>query len=152
MALSYLNKKNWHPEKFSNIEKVFLAEQDKDDKERKQKDRINKLREEKHIEDLKRMQVEAGIIPASSLQRIEWMYTDRNAQSKDEQTAEEFLMGKPIDKVNEPSHNDPSPSGALNPLEDENEVFARMVNDPLMHIKKMEGSLKEEAACDPVTL
>ena len=25
MGLSYLNKKNWHPEKFQNIEKVTLA-------------------------------------------------------------------------------------------------------------------------------
>jgi hypothetical protein len=26
MGLSYLNKKNWHPEKFSNIEQVWNAE------------------------------------------------------------------------------------------------------------------------------
>lgn len=47
------------------------------------------------------MQVEAGIIPESSMQRLDWMYTDRNAQSKDDQTAEEFLLGKPIDKIKE---------------------------------------------------
>jgi len=43
-------------------------------------ERIRKLKEEKHIEDLKRQQVEAGIIPASTLQRLDWMYSDRNAQ------------------------------------------------------------------------
>jgi len=26
MALSYLNKKGWHPEKFTNIEEVWKAE------------------------------------------------------------------------------------------------------------------------------
>jgi hypothetical protein len=54
MGLSYLNKKTWHPEKFSNIEKVFLAEQKKDEGDRLVKERIKQLKEEKHIEDLKR--------------------------------------------------------------------------------------------------
>ena len=31
MALAFLNKKAWHPEKFSNIEKVWAAEQKEDD-------------------------------------------------------------------------------------------------------------------------
>ena len=79
MGLSYLAKKTWHPEKFSNIEKVHNAEQKKEDEERLKNERIKKLREERHIEDLKRMQVEAGIIPESSLQRLDWMYTDRTA-------------------------------------------------------------------------
>lgn len=79
MGLSYLNKKNWHPEKFSNIEQVWAAEQKESEAERLKTERIKKLREEKHIEDLKRAQVEAGMIPESSLQRLDWMYQDRNA-------------------------------------------------------------------------
>jgi len=55
MGLSYLAKKTWHPEKFSNIEKVFNAEQKKDEEERLKKERIKKLTEERHIEDLKRL-------------------------------------------------------------------------------------------------
>lgn len=80
MGLSYLNKKDWHPEKFSNIEKVWNAEQRQQEESRLIQERIKKLKEERHIEELKRMQVEAGIIPESSLQRLEWMYADRNAQ------------------------------------------------------------------------
>ena len=41
------------------------------------KELLKKLKEEKHIDDLNRAQVEAGMIPASSLQRLEWMYQDR---------------------------------------------------------------------------
>ena len=79
MGLSYLSKKTWHPEKFSNIEQVFNAEQKKDNEARLREERIRKLKEERHIEDLKRDQVNAGIIPASTLHRIDWMYSDRNA-------------------------------------------------------------------------
>ena len=79
MGLSYLNKKNWHPEKFSNIENVWNAEQKEQAAKTIRDERLKKLKEEKHIEDLKRAQVEAGIIPASSLQRLEWMYQDRQA-------------------------------------------------------------------------
>jgi hypothetical protein len=32
------------------------------------------LAEEKNIEELKRIQVEAGLIPKSHLDRMEWMY------------------------------------------------------------------------------
>ena len=46
MALSYLNKKNWHPEKISNIEAVWQAESKKDEEEKKKAERIKKLREE----------------------------------------------------------------------------------------------------------
>jgi hypothetical protein len=79
MGLSYLNKKNWHPEKFSNIEQVWNAEQKESEVGRLRDERIKKLKEERHIEDLKKMQVEAGMIPESCLQRLDWMYQDRNA-------------------------------------------------------------------------
>ena len=74
MGLSYLNKKNWHPEKFSNIEQVWLAENKTAEEQRLKEERLKKLKEEKHIEDLKRSQVEAGMIPKSTLERITWMY------------------------------------------------------------------------------
>ena len=79
MGLSYLNKKNWHPEKFSNIEAVWLAENKTAEEQRLKEERLKKLKEEKHIEDLKRAQVNAGMIPASTLQRLDWMYQDRTA-------------------------------------------------------------------------
>ena len=104
MALSYLSKKNWHPEKFSNIEAVWQAENKEEEAEKKKAEHIKKLKEEKHIEDLKRLQVEQGIIPASRLQRLDWMYDDvGRAAQKDgddgENLGEEYLLGKAIDKV-----------------------------------------------------
>ena len=80
MGLSYLSKKSWHPSSFPNIEKVWVAESAERDKEQKLADRIKKLKEEKQIEDLKLIQIKEGIIPESSLQRLDWMYQDRTAQ------------------------------------------------------------------------
>jgi hypothetical protein len=81
MGLSYLSKKSWHPGSFGNIEKVWIAEQQKKDEEKRQSDRIKKLKEEKQIEELKLIQIKEGIIPESSLQRLDWMYQDRSASN-----------------------------------------------------------------------
>ena len=66
-GLSYLNKKNWHPEKQSNVEMVWAAESKQIEDEKKKQERIKKLKEEKQIEELKKLQVEQGAIPESSL-------------------------------------------------------------------------------------
>lgn len=79
MGLSYLSKKSWHPGSFQNIEKVWIAESKKKDDERRLADRIKKLKEEKQIEELKLIQIKEGVIPESSLQRLDWMYQDRSA-------------------------------------------------------------------------
>lgn len=79
MGLSYLSKKSWHPSSFQNIEKVWLAESKEKEKDQRHADRIKKLKEEKQIEDLKLIQIKEGIIPESSLQRLDWMYQDRTA-------------------------------------------------------------------------
>ncbi len=60
---------------------------------------------------MKRLQVKEGIIPESSLTQIEWMYQDRSAFNKDENTAEEFLLGK---EVKEKDLRVNAPSGDLN--------------------------------------
>jgi len=48
---------------------------------------------------LKKMQVEAGMIPKSCLQRLDWMYQDRNAAQQDNQDSEAFLLGKPVQQT-----------------------------------------------------
>ena len=94
MVLSYLNKKPWHTGAFKNIEKVWLAERDAKDKDKVTDAKIKKLQEEKHNEDLKRMQIESGLIPKSHLNRLDWMYEGGAIKNT---TAEEYLLGKPVD-------------------------------------------------------
>ena len=96
MGLSYLTKKNWNPSNMNNVRAVWEAEHREELKKKQRTEREKILKEEKQIEDLKRLQVKEGIIPQSSLTQIEWMYQDRSAFNKDEKTAEEYLLGKSV--------------------------------------------------------
>lgn len=55
MGLAFLNKKSWHTGSFQNIEKVWVAEQEQAEKDKKNAERAKKLKEEKQNEELKRM-------------------------------------------------------------------------------------------------
>ena len=94
MGLAFLNKKSWHTGSFQNIEKVWIAEQKKKELDRHQAELGKKLKEERHMEELKRLQVEAGLIPASHLNRMDWMYQGANKQY--EKKNEDYLLGKKI--------------------------------------------------------
>jgi len=155
MGLSYLTKKNWNPSNMNNVRSVWEAEHREELKKKQRTEREKILKEEKQIEDLKRLQVKEGIIPASSLTQIEWMYQDRSAFNKDEKTAEDYLLGK---AVSEKELNS-GPKGDLTAGEggnlasilektdqqlveafttNENEAFLRMKEDPLVMIKQKE--------------
>ena len=77
---------------------MWIVEQKEKEGERRYLEHVKKLKEEKQIEELKRLQVEAGIIPESSLQKIEWMYSERNP-ANNANSAEDYLLGKTIKDV-----------------------------------------------------
>ena len=79
-----------------NVRQVWEAEHALSEKDKKNTEHLKRLKEEKQIEDLKRIQVQQGLIPESSLNMIEWMYQDRSAFNKSEDTAEEYLLGKTV--------------------------------------------------------
>jgi hypothetical protein len=147
MGLSFLNKKTWHPGSFANIEKVWIAEQKRRELERKQIENTKKLKEERQIEELKKMQVEAGLIPSSHLQRLDWIYQGPECASNIT-TAEEFLLGKPLkDEKEEKRHFTPVfQESYSNP---QNEIFTRLHEDPLFHIKKEEFKNRKEIEDNP---
>ena len=74
MGLSFLNKKPWHTGSIQNQEKVWLVEQKQKDLEKRQEELRKKLKEERHIEELKRLEVESGLLPASHKDRMSWLY------------------------------------------------------------------------------
>lgn len=93
MGLDYLNKKVWHPGSMKNIQKVWQVEQVQKQINKKARERAKKLLEEQHNDDLKRIQVEAGLIPRSHLDRMEWMY-DWGNKINQNKTNQQFLTGK----------------------------------------------------------
>ena len=93
MGLDYLNKKVWHPGSMKNIQKVWDAQQEQLQIIKKQKERAKKLLDEQHNEEMKRIQVEAGLIPRSHLERMDWMY-DWGNKLQQQKNSEDFLTGE----------------------------------------------------------
>jgi hypothetical protein len=144
MGLSFLNKKIWHPGTFANIEKVWIAEQKQREAERRALENTKKLKEERQIEELKKIQVEAGLIPESQLGRMDWMYQAPDSNDKI-QTAEDFLLGKPVEDVKkkvipvfQESHSNI-----------QNEIFTKIHEDPLFAMKKEELRARKEIEENP---
>ena len=87
MALSFLNKKIWHPGSFANMEKTWVTEQKYREVERRAIEKAKKIKEEKVYEEMKKIQVEKGLIPAYHLHRLDFMYQcpqPEKAENKDE--------------------------------------------------------------------
>ena len=85
MGLKFLQKKKWHPLTIENLEAVWLAEQKHKEERTMLKEHNKRIEEERKDEELKRAQVQAGLIPKSELQKMTWMYDVPNvAQNKGE--------------------------------------------------------------------
>ena len=74
MGLDYLNKKVWHPGSLKNIQTVWERQQEEVAKIKREKERLKKLQQQIHIDEMKRLQYNAGLIPKSHLERMDWMY------------------------------------------------------------------------------
>jgi hypothetical protein len=146
MGLAFLNKKSWHTGSFQNIEKVWIAEQKENERKRQIKEAQRRLKEERHYEDLKRLQVEAGLIPKSHLQRLDWMYEGGAIKNT---SSEEYLLGKPL-KSNENSSGEWRPTlfkeSTANPG---NEVFTKVHEDPMFAIMQEEQRRRKEIMQNP---
>lgn len=147
MGLAFLNKKSWHTGSFKNIADVWSAQEKAKEQQRKREEIKKKVMEEKYSEDLKKMQVEAGLLPKSALDRMEWMHSIHdNMENKN--NAEEYLLGKPVqslDKVNQTFQED-----AL--VNEVNEDFVRLQEDPLFQMQKERERRKQELVNNPVKM
>ena len=106
---------------------------------------------EKHIEELKRLQVEAGLIPESDLQKMEWMYSwGTKVQDTQEKDREKYLLGEAIDQKNK---RDPLPIV----IQEEhgnirNEEFIKLHEDPLFAIRQQELKIKQDIMRNPIQM
>ena len=155
MALSFLNKKIWHPGSFANMEKTWVTEQKYREVERRAIEKAKKIKEEKVFEEMKKIQVEKGLIPAYHLHRLDFMYQcpqPENAQNKDEN--EEFLLGKRFDDDNEDNFIKKKKKKIIPKFADtyanpKNEEFVRIHEDPLYLILKEEKKQRKEIEQNP---
>ena len=155
MALSFLNKKIWHPGSFANMEKTWVTEQKYREVERRAIEKAKKIKEEKVFEEMKKIQVEKGLIPAYHLNRLDFMYQcpqPENAENKNEN--EEFLLGKRFDDDNEENFMKKKKKKIVPKFADtyanpKNEEFVRIHEDPLYLILKEEKKQRKEIEQNP---
>ena len=154
MALSFLNKKIWHPGSFANMEKTWVTEQKYREVERRAIEKAKKIKEEKVYEEMKKIQVEKGLIPAYHLHRLDFMYQcpqPEKAENKDEN--EDFLLGKRLDDDNEDNYMKRKkkivPKFANTYANPQNEEFVRIHEDPLYLILKEEKKQRKEIEQNP---
>ena len=156
MALSFLNKKIWHPGSFANMEKTWVTEQKYREVERRAIEKAKKIKEEKVFEEMKKIQVEKGLIPAYHLNRLDFMYQcpqPENAENKNEN--EEFLLGKRLDDDdNEDNYIKKKKKKIIPKFADtyanpQNEEFVRIHEDPLYLILKEEKKQRKEIEQNP---
>ena len=122
------------------------------------------MKEEAQLEEIKRLQVQAGIIPKSSLEKISWMYPEKRQQDLgymggSKESAEEYLLGKSITDRDLREHNrtETGPKKIVPVIRQsnasaENEAFTRMMEDPLMHIKLKEQEARNKLVDNPLTM
>jgi len=147
MGLAFLNKKSWHTGSFKNIADVWLAQEKAKEQKRRREEIKKKLAEEKYSESLKKIQVEAGLLPESALNRMEWMHNMHdNLESKN--NAEAYLLGKPVQSLENANHT--FQEDEL--VNDSNEDFVRLQEDPLFQMQKEKERRKQELINNPVKM
>ncbi|EDW77579.2 uncharacterized protein Dwil_GK24577 [Drosophila willistoni] len=90
-------KKSWHPHTMKNQERVWKAEQAKQEEQRKLDDLRKEINQERDREELRRMGESTGVLGnrgATGEAKLEWMYKN----SHELINREEYLLGRKIDK------------------------------------------------------
>ena len=134
MGLDYLNKKVWHPGSMKNIQKVWEVETIQKEINKRRREREKKLLEEQHNDELKRIQVDAGLIPRSHLDRMEWMYDWGNKVNQKDN--EDELTGK---KIAQPGDNKEQKHVFQEEITNNKcEDFQLLHEDPMFEVMKRE--------------
>ncbi|EME27206.1 Pre-mRNA-splicing factor cwf25 [Galdieria sulphuraria] len=163
-ALQFLNKKSWHTATLKNNEKVWLAEKKAEEEKKRIEELKKQLEDERHFQELRRLQVESGQLDPSVLkqqERVEWLY--EWGKEKDEE--EQYLLGKKSadsllsqkGKVEEESRLQLLTQGNKPQLEatfglNRLDLEAKLREDPLMEIKRKEVEAIQAIRNNPVKM
>jgi len=132
-GLAFLNKKNWHPNTLKNQEKVWLAEREAENEQKRIKEIQRKYEEDRKLQELQEIRDAAGLGPKTA-QRLEWMYQHGPS-------AEEYLLGKPVE-IKETVKEDTRTLGLWRRQEitPQQDLWNKLRDDPLLEIEKKKTS------------
>lgn len=147
-------KKQWHPAKLENMQRVYEVEQKHKEEQRKLETLRKEMAQEKELQELQRLQEDCGVAGAGSTnkkhaERLDWMYSGGGATgnaSSANAYQEEFLLGKRrvndilAGKVEAPADSLVARRNGTSVAKD---MEAKMREDPLFCIKKKEQKMLE---------
>ncbi|XP_049848424.1 uncharacterized protein LOC126315228 [Schistocerca gregaria] len=93
--MSFLSKKSWHARSTKNVAKVWQAEQNYEQEQRRIAQRLKELQKEHELEALRQLHAKASGQPLEET-RIEWMYQDPTSVTEDRADREAYLLGKQV--------------------------------------------------------
>lgn len=155
MSLKFMAKKSWHTTNFKNVERVWVAEHEAEEEQKKVVELQKQIIEERQIQELRRLQVASGQVVKTVDTTLDWMYEGPAAAQQ--QSSEEYLLGKvyQAQEVNTTElHKLGTNAGALwlNKTSSKNDIFTRLHEDPLLMIKQQEKKSLESVLNNPMKM
>ena len=150
-------KKSWHTTNFKNVEKVWVAEHQAQEEQKKVAELQKQIMEERQIQELRKLQVASGQVVKTVDTTLDWMYEGPAAAQQ--QSSEEYLLGKVYqakesgEKVTD-VHKVGNNAGALwlNKTTSKNDTFTRLHEDPMLMIKQQEKKNLEKILNNPLKM
>lgn len=152
-------KKSWHPSTLRNIERVWKAEQMRDQEKAKIEQLQKELQEERNKQEMRQYAENKGVVKKRE-ERLDWMYQGVAGLVDREQ----YLLGRKVDKNFEimkkeeegvQDKNEDQEPGALFVMAPTNatvDLENKIREDPLFAIRKQEMKTKKTLLSNPVKM
>ncbi|PNF42796.1 hypothetical protein B7P43_G13620 [Cryptotermes secundus] len=145
-----------------NMEKVWKAEQKYDQEKKRIAELQREIREERAREDIQKYAEEKGVVEKKDNMKLDWMYKGPGGMVD----REEYLLGRPIDKSFEQMQHtekasassknvvelDCLPSSVFSGRSEQVDLARKLQEDPLYIIKKKEIESRSQILRNPVKL
>lgn len=151
-------KKSWHPLLQKNQERVWQEENKAREERKRIEQKRKEIEEERQLQELQRLQEAQGGKPRQD--RLDWMYTapGTGAQAASEKM-EQYLLGKrTVDELLKGDENEKLKRGsdtsfiAVQNANTAVDTKNKILNDPMLAIKKQEQRKYEELMNNPIRL
>ncbi|XP_037504424.1 pre-mRNA-splicing factor CWC25 homolog [Rhipicephalus sanguineus] len=152
-------KKSWHPSTLRNIERVWKAEQMRDQEKAKIEQLQKELQEERNKQEMRQYAENKGVVKKRE-ERLDWMYQGVAGLVDREQ----YLLGRKVDKNFEimkkeedgvEDKNEDQQPGSIFTMAPTNaavDLENKIREDPLFAIKKQEMKTKKTLLSNPVKM
>ncbi|KAB7507422.1 Pre-mRNA-splicing factor CWC25-like protein [Armadillidium nasatum] len=163
-------KKSWHPSTLKNQERVWKAEQQKQEEEKKIAELKQRLKEEQMREELEQTGIKSGKLKKDENSELNWMYKGPSSLV----SRESYLLGRKIDKAFEMLEKDEleqetkeeenkssyTVEHEINPesviQKDSNnkqvDMKRKLLEDPLLMIRQNEEATKRAITSNPIKM